>query len=128
MRQIYTIVLSILMLNQLNSQDFASYPTYLGKDLGMTYTKAKTTIKVWSPVAESLTLRLYKSGLPSSDPKDLLDTKPMTKSKQGVWSIELLGDQKGKYYTIKQALVERQKRKSPTLTPKLWVPMVYAHK
>lgn len=104
MRQIYTIVLSILMLNQLNSQDFASYPTYLGKDLGMTYTKAKTTIKVWSPVAESLTLRLYKSGLPGTDPKDLLDTKPMTKSKQGVWTIELLGDQKGKYYTIQASI------------------------
>ncbi len=104
MRLFSIIVLTIVMLHQLKSQDYSSYPVYPGKDLGVTYSKTKTTIKVWSPVAETLTLRLYKSGLPGSDPKDLLETKLMTKSKQGVWSIDLPGDQKHKFYTIQASI------------------------
>ena len=45
-----------------NSDEFLSYPFYGGSDLGVTYTKTQTTIRVWAPTAEAIELRIYEAG------------------------------------------------------------------
>lgn len=43
------------------SKDFDDKYFYANDDLGSTYSKEKTTIKLWSPIATKVTLRLYKN-------------------------------------------------------------------
>lgn len=73
------------------------YPVYDGDDLGVRYTPAKTILKVWSPPAEAMQLRLYTQAT-GGEPSREIDCK---KSSSGVWTAELKGDQKGLYYTFR---------------------------
>lgn len=86
-----------------NTDSFNAKYAYSGNDLGLTYTKEKSTFKVWSPFSSALTLRIYESGTPtsvsSSKGNDAYVESPMVKGEQGVWSAEVSGDQAGKYYT-----------------------------
>lgn len=68
---------------------------YDGDDLGVTYTKDKTSFKVWTPSAMSVKVLLYKTG----DGDDFLEEIPMTKQEKGVWFAEKAGDLHGIYYT-----------------------------
>ncbi|WP_422006203.1 type I pullulanase [Roseivirga pacifica] len=71
------------------------YPIYEGNDLGMTYTPASTLLKIWSPAAQSVKVKLYEKG----DGDNLIDEFKMKRDKQGVWSYKLKGDHAGEYYT-----------------------------
>ncbi len=75
---------------------YDDYPTYEGNDLGVTYTPDKTSIKVWSPAAEAMTLRLYEEGEAGKMVKENAQTKQVDK----VWLFELKGDMKDKFYTV----------------------------
>ena len=44
------------------SQEFDQLYGYAGEDLGATYTREQTVFRLWSPLADSVTLRLYRSG------------------------------------------------------------------
>lgn len=70
---------------------------YYGDDLGCTYTKEKTTFKVWTPEATSVVLCRYKEGNGGS----VLEELPMTKGDKGVWSVTVNGDIVNTYYTYK---------------------------
>ena len=65
------------------------------KQLGMIYTKEKTTIRVWSPLRDQIYLLLY------SDDK-LVDRESylMKKDKDGVHEFVLEGDRKGFFYNF----------------------------
>ena len=52
---------------------------YNGSDLGCTYTKDKTTFKVWSPEANKMKLTLYKTGSDKEEGAGKIDTIDMTK-------------------------------------------------
>lgn len=71
--------------------------TYTGNDLGATWSKKKTTFKVWAPVATAVSLNLYNSGDKKSDEKP--EVKEMTKAEKGVWEITVEGDLNGRFYT-----------------------------
>ena len=71
--------------------------TYSGDDLGCTYTKEKTTFKVWSPLATKVVLCRYEKGNGGS----VIEEKDMTKGDKGVWSITIDGDIVNTYYTYK---------------------------
>lgn len=75
---------------------YAAYPVYTGTDLGVTYTPAATTIRVWSPPAEAVRVRLYGSAL-GGDPAEEV---ACTKGASGVWAAVLKGDRKNQYYTV----------------------------
>ncbi len=75
---------------------YENYPIYNGNDLGVSYTKEKTSLKLWSPGAEEVQLKLYQTSLG----EDLIETIPCKKEEQGVWMAELEGDQKNRYYTF----------------------------
>jgi pullulanase len=80
---------------------YTHYPSYSGTDLGVTYSKESTIVKIWSPPAQEMKLRLYKTSL-GKDQVVEIDCK---KDATGVWQAVLPGDQKNLYYTF-QANVE----------------------
>lgn len=78
------------------SKDFDDKYFYANDDLGSTYSKEKTTIKLWSPIATKVTLRLYKNLDNSSQPNKTID---LTCGDKGVWSTTLTDqDYKGWAY------------------------------
>jgi pullulanase len=96
MKNFFKTFILLLIPMFANAQD---YPTYNGNDLGLTYTPQSSTFKVWSPIAQKVTLRFYKEGVPSKKDKDLLETVDMVKGDNGVWSYTAEGDKKGLFYT-----------------------------
>ncbi len=75
---------------------YDNYPVYGGTDLGVNYTKSKTILKIWSPPAQEMKLKLYKTSLGN----DLTEEINCQKEADGVWKAELPGDRKNIYYTF----------------------------
>ena len=85
------------MFELYNSSDFEQKYTYTGSDLGASWSPKETVFRLWAPTADSVLIRLYKSG--DADVKDLLDTLTMTRDLQGTWTASKTGDLNGIYYT-----------------------------
>jgi len=66
---------------------------YAGDDLGAVYHPAATSVKLWAPTAKQVRLLLFDDATSES-----FQTIPMSRGQDGVWSVELSGDQEGKYY------------------------------
>ncbi len=99
MKQLFQILsVIIIAMTTINAQNtaFAKYFPYDGNDLGVTYTPELTTIKVWSPTAELVTLRLYGSALDGEASEEF----KMQLNAKGTWAVELNGNQANKYYTV----------------------------
>ncbi len=79
-------------------EEFESANTYTGSDLGATYTKDKTVLRVWAPTALEVAVNLYTNGDPAAQ-ADPVETVPMTKDVNGTWVVTLEGDRSGTYYT-----------------------------
>ena len=78
-----------------SSESFEENYTYDGDDLGATYTKEKTSLRLWAPTASEVSVNLYEKG----DGDCLIETVPMEKDVKGTWVCSLDGDQNGVYYT-----------------------------
>ncbi len=89
----YKVVMPIIF----STEKFEEEYTYTGKDLGATYTKDKTSFRVWAPTADAVSVRLYKGGQEGKD--DLIEELPMTADVNGTWVAEKSGDLHGTYYT-----------------------------
>ena len=77
--------------------------TYTGNDLGATYTKENTKLRVWAPTADSVNVLLYSNGdIKAQTEPD--KTVPMTKDVNGTWIVTLDGDMNGTYYTYQVTL------------------------
>ena len=81
-----------------SSEEFESQYTYNGDDLGATYTKEQTTLRVWAPTAQDVTVRLYRQGDPETDPLPY-EERYMQSNVNGTWVVTLDGDYNGVYYT-----------------------------
>ena len=71
-------------------------------ELGAIYAKENTTFRVWSPVSESIELRIYRSGTPAYlNPlgNNNYVSYNMTRGEKGTWEYQLNGDYEGYYYT-----------------------------
>ncbi|MBC7946578.1 MAG: type I pullulanase [Chitinophagaceae bacterium] len=77
--------------------DYNSYPAYKGTDLGLTYSMARSSFRIWSPPADNAQLLIYRKGLGDSASQIV----QMKKSSQGTWTAELRGDHKGKFYAFR---------------------------
>lgn len=77
------------------TKEFAEAYNYEGNDLGVTYTAEKSVFKVWSPFIKSAKLKLYTAG----NDGELISSTDMAFGSKGVWSVEVAGDLKNKYYT-----------------------------
>lgn len=89
----YNIVMPIIF----STEKFEEQYTYTGDDLGATYTKEKTTFRVWAPTADAVAVRLYQSGTEGTN--DLIEELAMTADVNGTWVAEKSGDLNGTYYT-----------------------------
>ena len=69
---------------------------YYTGPLGPDYTPGGTCLRLWAPTAAAVTVTLYHKG----DGGAVLDTKPLVRGAQGVWSVWLPGEQHGRYYTF----------------------------
>lgn len=75
---------------------YKNYPVYTGNDLGVKYSGSVTIMKVWSPPASEMKLKLYRT----SAGNDLIEEIKCRKADHGVWVAELKGDKKNTYYTF----------------------------
>ncbi len=65
------------------------------KELGAIYTPERTVFRVWSPLAERVSVNLYRTAVSNAPFRSL----PMV-SENGVWSAAAEGDLNGTYYTL----------------------------
>lgn len=97
-----TSVSKTVSILKLYDADFDAAYNYDG-ELGAIYTPAQTKFKVWSPVSQSVELRIYDNGTPTkvdaTRGSDAYTAYTMEKGEKGVFSYTLDGDQQGKYYT-----------------------------
>lgn len=101
MKYLFIIFLSLTILQACNQTQTkfdsnADYPIYNGTDLGLTYTKSNTTVKLWAPTASEVIFRIYESG----QGDDLIQEFPMNSIDNGVWELILDGDKADQYYTF----------------------------
>src|SRR5437868_6636505 len=86
----------MLFIKGQSQNNVDSFPEYKGKDLGLTYSTKKSSIRVSAPTAEMVQLNVYDNSKLSPGVK----TIAMDRSPQGTWTATLKGDQLGKYYTF----------------------------
>jgi pullulanase len=94
----FFMILSMLMSITTKGQvtpNFSEYPIPTEADLWVRYKPEATTFSIWSPVAEEVKLRLYKTGNGGS----ALSTSDFQKGENGIWKITVRGDVQGIYYT-----------------------------
>lgn len=77
-----------------NTSEFQETYQYDEKDLGMQCTKAGTSFRLWSPLAEEVKLRFYPDGKDSACFREIA----MQKEEKGVWSYRTEQDLHGTYY------------------------------
>ena len=85
------------MYEQYSTKEFEEKYTYSGSDLGATWTRQKTTFRLWAPTAEEVTINLYRTG--DKHNHDLLAQIHMQPDINGTWVAERVGDLNGIYYT-----------------------------
>jgi len=100
------------MADNFSSPEFEAKYTYEGNDLGATWTKEKTTFRLWAPTAKTVKINLYQSGTKGTD--DLISSIAMKPDVKGTWIAEVPGDLNGVYYTY---LVSRNRRRVETCDP-----------
>jgi pullulanase len=99
MKRLMLLLSFITQLFSIQAQkiDVEKYPVYKGTDLGLTYSPARSVLRIWAPTAEKAELLLYSNGLGG----DASGVHPMQKTKEGVWTATVTGDQKRKYYAFR---------------------------
>lgn len=86
--------------NLFSGDEFGSLYNYDGDDLGVIYSSSSSSFAVWSPLSNSIVLRVYSSGTPAIlGGDDTYQEYAMTKGEKGVWRASVDGDLAGKYYT-----------------------------
>ena len=93
------------------TDDFDKTYAYDGDDLGATWTKSKTTFKVWAPTAKGVDLVVYKSDTSADAEQDY--TSPMIKGAKGVWSVAVDGDLKDTAYQYRLTFADGTVNYSP---------------
>ncbi len=101
MKNIVLTLLGFMLFNSCNTDnksitDYNNYPTPVNENLWLKYSKASTSFKLWSPNAEEVVLRLFKTGN-NSEP---YANYTLTKENNGVWQIVINEDLNGIYYTF----------------------------
>jgi pullulanase len=80
--------------NAMGSEAFAKEFTYVGEDLGNTYSKNKTAFRLWAPTASKVELLTYQNADATTATKTV-----MSRDANGTWVTSLTGDRDGLIYT-----------------------------
>lgn len=98
MKNTIVLLLCFVMIKKVIAQpDYSTYQVYHGADLGLTYSKAASAFRIWSPTAEAAELILYKAGAGG----EAFKTVALTKGINGTWFTKLTGEWKGNFYTFR---------------------------
>jgi pullulanase len=81
-----------------DSPEFAAKYTYTGNDLGVTYTKAATKLRVWAPTATAVDVVTYKE---SDSPSSSGVLTKMSYDSKGTWVATLKGDRNGTVFNYR---------------------------
>lgn len=73
------------------------YPAYAGTDLGLKYSAASSSFRIWSPTAEKVELVFYSSSLGNEH----REAMAMEKAENGTWVKTVNGNKKGSYYAFR---------------------------
>jgi pullulanase len=73
------------------------YPVYNGSDLGLVYSPASSTFRIWSPIAEKVELIFYKN----SFEKNKVASYEMERAASGTWIKTIPQNLKGVYYVFR---------------------------
>ena len=94
---------SAISIRGLYNTDMFNDEYYFDGELGAIYNSGSTTFRVWSPLSESIKLRLYENGTPTSVNDSIGSDKykeyNMSLKDKGVFEITIQGDLEGLYYT-----------------------------
>lgn len=102
----YIFLCTSCVENYIDDNSLEIFPSYAGSDLGLSYSEEKSTFKVWSPVASSIELKLYKTG----EGGEPIKTYPMIKAEDGVWKLTINENLEGKYYTYQSVISDITKK------------------
>lgn len=91
----FILGLTACQTTQIDLSSYDKYPVY-ENNLWPEYSPEHTTLKIWSPAAEELTVKIYEKG----HGEKLLEIHAMRKEKLGLWTLRLNGDYKNRYYTF----------------------------
>lgn len=72
-----------------------AYLEYSDEQLGVQYSPEKTSFAVWSPNSDKVNLVLYKEDF---DEKEAGKIYKMEKKENGIWTVNITGDHKNKFY------------------------------
>jgi pullulanase len=72
------------------------YPVYTKTDLGLTFSGENMLMKVWSPQAKAMKLKLYRNDLGG----EAMSEMSMTRDETGVWSTSIDASNKGYFYAL----------------------------
>jgi pullulanase len=81
-----------------DSAEFIDKYTYDGDDLGVTYTKESTQLRVWAPTATSVNVVTYKA---ADSPSSTGVLTKMTSDVKGTWVATLKGDHNGTVFNYR---------------------------
>lgn len=95
---------------------YLSYPVYEGDGLELSINSGKADFRLWSPEAQAVKLRLYKSGRGG----EALEAIDMEKAGDGTWTASVAPVPYGKFYTF-QVMVDG---KWLDETPGIWAKAV----
>ncbi|WP_084374906.1 type I pullulanase [Neobacillus soli] len=87
---------TVQMGKVIGSKSFEEQFYYESNDLGNSYSKEKTSFRLWAPTASDAKLVVYEKW-DSATGTEI----PMKRSEKGTWTAELTDDQKGLLYTYK---------------------------
>ncbi|WP_339236869.1 type I pullulanase [Paenibacillus sp. FSL R5-0517] len=76
---------------------------YEGNDLGLTYTRAASTFKLWAPTAQQVDILIFEDEGHYNEEGKVQEHKgerehSLTRDADGIWTLELTGDWAGYYY------------------------------
>ncbi|MEH6779539.1 type I pullulanase [Maribacter arcticus] len=116
MKQFFVFIMGITLLGSCKKQntDFDSYPTPRTENLWTNYSKESTLFKLWSPTAEEVKLRLFKTGNASNS----YETFSLKSAKSGIWQKEVTKDLDGIYYTYQVKINGRWLEETPGIYAK----------
>lgn len=87
---------SCTSIQQKMYSSYDDYPVYEGQWEEMVYSPAATRFSLWAPTAQEVRVLLYDEGRNGS----AYETVVMTAGKDGMWTTDVDGDLKGKFYAF----------------------------
>lgn len=93
---------------------YDTYPVHSGDGLGLFYTPSESRFRIWSPVAESVTLHFYDAG----EGGNRVASHDLSAADDGVWEVVVDGDLNGLFYTFEVEVEGKRLQETPGIYAK----------